>query len=74
MSRRADYLRLNRTFSSELLQLVIRGTRAGLSRETIEAALAHAAAGDQELAEHVIVLDDLLAGELEKTSTGEAGA
>ncbi len=74
-TRRGTYLKANRDFSEALLKLVMDAARAGLSRETIAGALNRAAIGDQELAEHVILLGDLLEGELAKpASTEEPGA
>lgn len=69
MTPRAAYLTKNRDFSNKLLRLIIEARQDGLTDDTITAALALGADSDQQLAEHVIMLGDLLEGELAKLKT-----
>lgn len=68
-TKRAKYLRANLAFNEQLLRLILDAEQSGLTKATIENGLDRAFEGPQALAEHVVLLADLLEGELDKLRT-----
>jgi hypothetical protein len=67
VTRRSDYLLAHTEFASRLLKIVIMAEREGITKDTMAACFQRAIEGQQQLAEHCIVLNDLLLEEQEKT-------
>lgn len=68
-TKRAKYLGTNLAFNKLLLQLILDAEQSGLMKTTIDHGLEQALEGPQALAEHVVLLADLLEGELDKLRT-----